>query len=257
MKKLIIANWKMTPQSLAEAEAFFYELQKVSQKLKNMEIVICPPFIYLGNLHEMPHVKLGSQDVFWENPPSGKVSFTGEVSVSMLKNSGAKYVIIGHSERRSPPPGGLGETDEMINKKIKTALKKNLKVLFCVGERERDENGEYLKFVKGQIVAGLDKLSRKDLKNLIMVYEPVWAISSSKNARADTPAELFEMSVYIRRILFFKFGKKIAHSTPILYGGSVDALNAKSFLEKGSVQGLLVGRASQKIKTFIELLKNI
>jgi len=250
MKKFIIANWKMNPKTTGEVEAFMYEFQARAPKIKNTEVVICPPFVYLSNVKcQMSNVKLGSQDVFWED----KGSYTGEISASMLKDLGAKYVIIGHSERRR----NLAETDEMINKKLKLALKKNLKVIFCVGEPERDEGGEYLKFVKKELVLGLDKISKREMRNLIIAYEPVWAISSSKNSRPDTPGELFEMSVYIRRVLFFKFGRKIAHRVPILYGGSVDADNARDFLEKGNVQGLLVGRASQKAKTFIELLKSV
>ncbi|MFC1756868.1 triose-phosphate isomerase, partial [Patescibacteria group bacterium] len=115
----------------------------------------------------------------------------------------------------------------------------------------------YLKFIKQELVEGLDKVPKKDLGNLIICYEPVWAISSNKGAKADTPKNFTETSIYIRRVLFFKFGRKIAHEIPIIYGGSVDDENAKGFLEEGGAQGLLVGRASLKAKSFIELLKSV
>jgi len=256
MKKLIVANLKMNPQTIKEAEQFFGDVLDSTKKIKNTEIIICPPFVYLESLSKMLHasrfklqVKIGAQDVFWEN----KGPYTGEISTTMLKSLGTKYVIVGHSERRRD----LGETDEMINKKIKMALKHNLKVIFCVGEERRDERGDYLKFVKKELLNGLGKIARKDFKNLIIVYEPIWAISSQKNAQADTPENLFQMGVYIRRALFFKFGRKIARETPILYGGSVNAKNARDFLERGKAQGLLVGHASLKVDSFIKLLENI
>lgn len=259
MKRYIIANWKMQPPTAQEAEDVFEGIQKSAPKLKNTEIVICPPFVHLDRLSENLKVttsklqaKLGAQDFFWENPSKGG-SYTGEISVSMLKDFGLKYAIIGHSERR----GYLNVTDEMINKNIKTGLRSGLKIIFCVGEKERDEGGAYLKFIKKEIHEGLDKIPKKSLKDLIIAYEPIWAISSSKGAQADSPENLFEMSIYIRRILFFKFGLKASRETPILYGGSVDAQNARDFLEKGNVQGLLVGRASWKAKSFVDLLKSI
>ncbi|MDD5033009.1 MAG: triose-phosphate isomerase [Candidatus Pacebacteria bacterium] len=256
MKNLIVANWKMNPDSAEDAEYLFDGILKSAPKLKNTEIIICPPFAYLDRLSQKSKIKngkvktyLGAQDVFWEN----KGAFTGEISPKMLKKIGANYVIIGHSERRK----NFVETDEMINKKIKAALKSGLKVIFCVGEFERDEKGEYLKFVKNEVLEGLKGIPRALTKNLTLAYEPVWAISSNKGARPDTPEELLQMIIYIRRILFFRFGRKIYKDTPVLYGGSVDENNAKNFIEKGQAQGLLVGRASLSAKSFVELLKSI
>jgi triosephosphate isomerase len=198
------------------------------------------------------NLKLGSQDVFWEE----EGSYTGEISAKMLKNLGVEYVIIGHSERRR-----LGETDEAINKKIRQALKNHLKVIFCVGEFERDDENKYFQFVKNEISKGLDKVPTRLLKNLIVAYEPIWAISSvnkSGKARfnADTPENAQEMAIYIKRVLVSLFGK-IVQKSPVLYGGSVEAENAASFLKKEGIEGLLVGRASWSAKTFGELLKNI
>ncbi len=252
MKKLIVANWKMNPQTLKKARELFNDISKYAKKIRNEKIVVCPPFIYLTLFPKNPKISLGSQDVFWEDDGP----YTGEVSAKMLKNLGVEYVIIGHSERRQ-----IGETDEIINKKIKQALKNNIKVIFCVGELERDEGGEYLQFVKDEIIKGLDKIPIKLFKNLIITYEPVWAISSNEKSgkaqfSADTPENAREMAIYVKRVLVSIFDR-IARNIPVLYGGSVDAKNAKDFLEKGNVDGLLVGRTSWNAKTFGELLKNI
>ena len=253
-KKLIIANWKMTPDTADKAKALFAATVKAGKKMRNAKVVACPPFIWISALagSRKSKVVLGAQDVFWEE--SG--SYTGEISVKMLRNAGVQYVIIGHSERRR-----LGETDEMINKKIKRAITGNLKVIFCVGEFERDEAGNYFQFLKDEIKKGLKDIPSRFLKNLVVVYEPVWAISRvnrSGKARfnADNPEDTFQMATYIKRILVSTFGKQ-ARRVPVLYGGSVDPRNAGDFLEKGNVDGLLVGRASWNGKSFGELLKNI
>ncbi len=254
MKKLIVANWKMTPQTLKEARNIFAGTVKAGKKIRNAKVVVCAPFIWISALagSAKSKVALGAQDVFWEE--SG--SYTGEVSVKMLKSAGVQYVIIGHSERRR-----LGETDEIINKKIKRAIANNLKVIFCVGEFERDEAGNYFQFLKDEIKKGLKNIPSRFLKNLIVVYEPVWAISKinrSGKARfnADNPEDAFQMATYIKRVLVSIFGKQ-GRRVPVLYGGSVDPGNAGDFLEKGNVDGLLVGRASWSGKVFGELLKKV
>jgi triosephosphate isomerase len=253
MKKLIVANWKMNPNNPREARELFNATARTAKKIRNAKVVVCPPFVYFGLFAEKSQISLGAQDIFWEE--SG--SYTGEISAKMLKNLNTEYVIIGHSERRR-----LGETDEMINKKIKQALQNNLKVIFCAGEKERDEAGNYLQFVKDEIAKGLDKIPVKFLKNIVLTYEPVWAISSASKSgkarfNADTPENAQEMAIYSKRLLVSLFGKA-ARRVPVLYGGSVDEKNAVSFLKKGGgIDGLLVGRASWSAKTFGELLKNI
>jgi len=252
MKNLVVANWKMTPNTTKEVESYFNGFKKSAPKVKNTEIIFCPPFIYLNSLPKLSQIKIGAQDLFWENPKRGG-SYTGEVSADMLKNSGVKYVIVGHSEKREY----LNVTNEITNKKIKIALKAGLKVIFCVGEKERDKEGKYLKFIKQEIIEGLKGVSRRDLKNLVIAYEPIWAISSNKNSRADTPKEFLEASIYIRKVLFLKFGKKLAHEMPILYGGSVSFKNARMFLEEGGANGILIGRASWRASSFVKLLESI
>lgn len=255
MKKLIIANWKMNPQTANEAAKLSAGVDNFARK-NGKKIVICPPLVYLEALSRKIKSDLGAQDVSSESVSAG-TSRTGEVSAKMLKNLGVKYVIAGHSERRK-----LGETNETINKKIKEALKNNLRVIFCVGEQSRMEGEDYLRFIREELGAGLNKIPSKFLKNIIIAYEPIWAISSAGRARGgakyhpDTPEDAYQMSVYIRRVLVSLFGKS-AINIPVLYGGSVDEKNAREFLEKGSADGLLVGRASWSAKSFNALLKNI
>jgi len=260
MKKLIIANWKMNPQGLKEARRIFSEIKKVASRMPRVETIICPPLVYLIDLRRTLLRKnakegpsLGAQNVFWENPSAGGGAYTGEISAQMLKNLNVKYVIIGHSERRNPPAGG-GETDEMINKKIKNALNNNLKVIFCIGEQERDIEGSYLYFIKNEIEEGLKSIPRKLFKNLIIAYEPIWAINK-KGKDADKPEDIFQMSIYIRRILLGIIGKELSRSIPILYGGSVEPENAENILKEGGIQGFLVGHVSLVPKDFNKILK--
>jgi triosephosphate isomerase len=250
MKSFIIANWKMNPQTFEEAKRLFNDIQKDIARSKNTEIVICPPFVYLLGIFKnqsSKNLKLGAQDCFWNN----KGANTGEISPAMLNNLGVRYVIVGHSERRL----SFGETDEMINRKIKAALKENLKVIFCVGEKERDDAGEYFSFLKREIENGLAKIPNICLKNILVAYEPIWAISSSGNAMADTADDLFKIAIFIRKILSGMFGKTSAFNIPLLYGGSVSPRNAKQFLEVEGIKGLLVGGASLNPKKFTDIVK--
>ena len=225
----------------------FNEIKKTAVKLKKVETVVCPPFVYLSAIsYQLSAVRLGAQNVFYEE----KGAYTGEISSRMIKNFGAQYAIIGHSERRA-----LGETDEMINKKIKAGLAAGLKVVFCVGERERGLNGEYFNFLKMQIVDGLKGISKKLLANIIIAYEPVWAISSNAGAKADSPESAMQIAIFIRRELLPVIGNQAARNTPILYGGSVNPENAGGFLERAGMQGLLVGGQSLIPKNFGEILK--
>ncbi len=256
MKKIIVANWKMKPSSLKEAKRIFNEIKKVAGRLlKKVDTIICPPCVYLSSLprttlgNSKGSPWLGAQDVFWENPSTGGGAHTGEISAGMLKNLGVKYIIIGHSERRE-----LGETNEIINKKIKNALKNNLKVIFCIGEQERDLEGNYLYFIKNEIEEGLRGVSKKFLKNLIVAYEPIWAIGK-KEGDADSPEDVFQMSIYIRRVLLGIAGKKLSRNIPILYGGSTEPGNTEKLLKEGGMQGFLVGHASLAPKDFNKILR--
>lgn len=245
MKKIIIANWKMNPQNYESAEKLVKNIIAGIKNIKRKpEIVLCPPYPWLTDFsHKIKkNIKWGAQDVFWEQ----EGAYTGEVSVEMLKSSGVNYVIIGHSERRWI----LGESDDFINKKVKAALKSGLKSVLCVGEKDRNDPN-FQNFVKNQLEADLDGVSKNHARNLIIAYEPVWAIGTGHTDSAD---DVFEMATYIRRSIFDILGKKAAYETPILYGGSVNSKNAGRFLNVKGANGLLVGGASVIVREFISIV---
>lgn len=246
INKLIIANWKMNPQSKKEAEIIFNKISVFLKNIKRVEVVICPPFPFLFIKEKVKNKKLylGSQDVFFEKDGS----YTGEVSTSMLKNFGVSYVIVGHSERRV-----LGDTNQIINKKIIATLKSKMSPIFCVGENKRDANGFYLSFIKQQLIEGLEGVSKLQMKNIVIAYEPVWAIGSNAE-RVATPTEFIEIRIFIKKVISDLYGVKIANDIRIIYGGSVNNINAGSFIKEGGADGLLVGRDSLNIKKFSEII---
>ena len=248
--KIIIANWKMNPQTLEEARQLFTSVKPI----ENVLTVICPPFVYLEELAKLQNDKiiLGAQDVFWEE--SG--AFTGEISIKQLSEFGVKYVLVGHSERRA-----LGETDEMINKKLLVALKQNIRPILLVGEKEKGESREDVL---------IDQLSRDlagvESPNLIICYEPVWAISSHSpilrqgfggqgRSNADTPESALEAISSVREILVKMFSEEISKNIPILYGGSANAGNIREFLKHEEIAGAVVGSASLKPEEFNKILE--
>ena len=245
MKKLIVANWKMNPESLQAAAALVAKYGRLSSsKFRNVELVIAPPFPFLiPAASALPKgVKLGAQDAFWaESGP-----YTGEVSWRQLKNLKVDYVIIGHSERRT----NLGETDEMVNKKVRAVLDGGLSAVLCVGERERT-GADIPPIIGDQIKAALGGVKKQFLKRLIVVYEPVWAISTmSGNRGPDTPDGAFRARLYIEKIIAGLYSRQAANSVRIIYGGSVRAENIRAFLEEGRMDGALVGAASLDPKEF-------
>ncbi|MBI5798335.1 MAG: triose-phosphate isomerase [Candidatus Yonathbacteria bacterium] len=247
-KKLIIGNWKMYPASVKDAKTKFTAIKKGASKLTNVQTVICPPFVYVSELKKLVtghRVVVGAQNAWFEK----EGAFTGEVSLAMLASVGAQYVIVGHSERRA-----MGETDELVHKKVLAGVKAMLTVVLCVGERERDQDGEYMKFIAEQIKSALHGVQKKELSKVVIAYEPIWAIGKNAIHPASTDDAL-EVSILIKKTLSDTFGKEGA-VVPILYGGSVDAKNAWEFLLKSQVDGLLVGRASLDPKVFGEILKS-
>ena len=253
MKKIIIANWKMNPSTTKEAEKLFTAVVKSVGRIERTEVVICAPFVYLEKLSARGRsalggkkISLGGQDAF-----DGDVGpYTGEVSSEMLYNLGARYVILGHSERRA-----LGETNEVINRKIKGALFAGLVPIVCVGEKERDESHGYFNLVKTQVVECLNGISKNLISKIIIAYEPVWSISSTIDRRDATSADSREMAVFIRKILSDITSPEIASKTRVIYGGSVTEKDTGDFLENGGVDGVLPGRASLDAKKFIEIVK--
>lgn len=231
MIKMIVANWKMNPSTLEKSS-------KLAKSINlDPRVIICPPFPYLNEVKKTGAV-IGAQDCFWEK----EGSFTGEVSPVMIKKLGCKYVIIGHSERRWI----LGETDNVINKKIKACLKEGLKVIFCIGERQEERKSKKeLVVLKNQIKNGLKGLSKDDYSKIIIAYEPVWAIGTGKACNSD---EAEKIRVFI---------KEIINDSAILYGGSVDSLNASDYINKAFFDGLLIGGASLKVGEFKRIFKKI
>jgi triosephosphate isomerase len=247
-KKLIVGNWKMNPGSVEESRVIFDGIKKEAGKISSVQIVICPPAVFLSELSKKVsghRVVLGAQNTFLE----ALGAYTGEISLPMLSSVGAKYIIIGHSENRA-----TGETNEMVNKKILATLKMELVAVLCVGEKERNEGGEYFQFIKDQIESAFLKVPKRLVANVIIAYEPVWAIGTHASG-VVTPSDLLEMALFIRKTLFDIFGRESSRSVSILYGGSVDEKNSESFLREGGVDGLLVGRASLSPEKFIKILK--
>ena len=247
-KITIIANWKMNPDGVKEAKKLFLGIKKTASKLKNIQTVVCPPFVYINDLAGMckgRRVAVGGQDVFSEN----KGNFTGMISPKMLKNNGVEYVIVGHSERRV-----LGEDNKIVNKKIKASIKSGLKIVLCIGERSRDEHGKQFAFIKKELTESLESISKNSLKNIFVAYEPIWAISGNGKSGAMSPEDIYEMTIFIKKVLTDKFGVGV-RVAGILYGGSVCPGNTKDILKNGNVDGLLVGRASLDAKKFCEILK--
>lgn len=247
-KKIIVGNWKMNPLTQKDALNIFANIRAVAGVAKKVTTVVCPPVIFLSDLLKSgkgSKVGVGAQDACAET--SG--AYTGEVSVAMVAQAGAGYVIVGHSERRA-----AGDTNEMVNKKVRSALKAGLKVILCVGEHEKDEHGHYLSFIKDQIVSALFGVPKTQFANILIAYEPIWAIGKEATG-VETPEGFLHNMLFVRKVLDGVGGNKIAHSTPVLYGGSVDKKNAVAFLVEGKADGLLVGRASLEPTRFAEIIK--
>ncbi|MBK6913286.1 MAG: triose-phosphate isomerase [Ignavibacteriales bacterium] len=246
-KKVIAGNWKMN-NDLQASEKLIVELKNLLKNSKaNCEVIICPAFTSLSEaskLIEGSAIKLGAQNIHFED--SG--AFTGEVSSSMLKSVGCGFVIIGHSERRHI----FGETDDMINKKIKKALSAGLNPIFCIGELlEERERGITNDVIKRQVLNGLNGISVEQMKNVIIAYEPVWAIGTGKTA---TPLQAQEVHSFVRSLILDKFGKTTAENIVIQYGGSVKPDNAKELLSQNDIDGALVGGACLKADSFMGII---
>ena len=244
---LIVGNWKMNPESLAEARIIFDGLFKDIKKEKNKEIVLCPPFIYLceGLAIKQSKVKFGAQDCFWHQ----KGAYTGEISPLMLKNIRCEYVIIGHSERRRY----FGETNEIINEKIKSALKIGLKPILCIGENESER--ENLSVVlENQLINSLTGLSTGQITRINIAYEPVWAIGTDNPCLPDDAMAAY---LLIKKILLKTGSRAVVDRVKVLYGGSIKLYNAVDYIKKAGMDGLLVGGASINVSEFLKIVESI
>jgi triosephosphate isomerase len=248
-KKIIAGNWKMN-KTQAEARVLVEDLVRDIGRLDEMEIVLCPPYTALPVVSDMlsaeTNIRLGAQDI--SEHASG--AYTGEISAAMLKELYVRYVIIGHSERRSH----FKEDDAMVNRKTKAALAAELRPIVCVGETLAErEAGQWKKIIEGHVKTALAGLTDKDLADVVLAYEPVWAIGTGKTATAEQAEEVHQ---YIRKILGGLYSNGVAERVRIQYGGSVKAENAKELLGKPDIDGALVGGASLDARAFIGIIKN-
>jgi len=250
-KKIVAGNWKMN-MNYEEGIAFARILDQYfrNKPALKADVIICTPFIHLAEIAEIikgGKVALGAQNCASE--ASG--AFTGEVSAYMIKSTGAEYVIIGHSERRTY----YNEDDRLLNKKCVLALNSGLRVIFCCGEvKEQREEGNHFVIVKRQLEEGLFPLGAESMKDIIIAYEPVWAIGTGLTA---TPEQAQEMHKYIRGLIKEKFGNKIADDMTILYGGSCKPSNAAEIFSKPDVDGGLIGGASLKKEDFTAIVEAV
>src|SRR3989344_3400566 len=247
-KRLVIGNWKMNPATSAEARRIAARTRRAVAGLARTDVVACPPFVYLpivSSRRPALNFSLGAQSV------SDKESraYTGHVSADMLKDLGVEYVIAGHSEQRN-----LGDPDAVGAGRIMRIVEVGLKAVVCVGENTRDDNGAYLAGLKEQLKNSLLGLPRERAKNIIIAYEPVWAVGASQ---AMAPEQIYEMSIFIKKVFADIFGLEPAMKAKVLYGGSVNSRNAADIISIGKVDGLLVGRESVNLPGFVELLRAV
>ncbi len=244
---LVAGNWKMNKTNV-EAKELASTVKEKLADIMGVKIVLCPPFTALSTIHSAlkgTNLLLGAQNLHWEK----EGAYTGEVSAKMLVSSGCKYVIVGHSERRSY----FGESDGIIGLKLKAALSEGLFPILCVGEilQERERN-ETEKVLEKQLHGCLNGLSSEQMESITVAYEPVWAIGTGKNA---TPEQAQQAQAFIREFLTKKFGEELAQQINIIYGGSVTPENSKGLLVMPEIDGALVGGASLNPDSFEKIVK--
>jgi len=251
MPKTLVANWKMNPQNLTEAKELFQSTVSEAEKYPNVKTVICPPFVFIEELskllsttnNQLPTTNIGAQDIFWES----EGAYTGEISGKMLKKFGVSHVLIGHSDRRY----AIGESDEIINKKIKAALAIEITPVLLVGEREGESREETL---TKQLFADLTGVSASDIGKILFTYEPVWAISTNPGAKPDTPENCLKAISFIKNFLSTNYQLPITNNQ-FLYGGSVNEKNVVDFLKHPEISGAVVGGASLRKEEFGNMIK--
>lgn len=246
-KKVIAGNWKMN-KLLGEAEGFVDQVKDRVPDADQVESVICAPFPFLASMvkrAEGSPVKIGAQNMYVEE----KGAFTGEVSPVMLKDLGVSYVILGHSERREL----FHETDEMVNQKVKAAFTHDLIPIICVGETlEQRENHETMSHIESQVKKALEGLSEEQVKQIIIAYEPIWAIGTGKTASAE---DANEVCAHIRKVVAETVSSDAAEAVRIQYGGSVKPANIDELLAQSDIDGALVGGASLEADSYLQLVE--
>lgn len=250
MKLILIANWKNHPSSLREADRLVTAFSKRKKLFKKVSAYIAPPLPYIDLVARKAKSfsTLAAQDIFF----TADGTHTGVVTPDILKSFGVKLCIIGHSERRK-----LGETNQVVAEKVKTALKAGITPLICIGEEVHDVEGNYFEFLSEQIRASLEGIRRKDdAQRLVIAYEPIWAIGK-KGKDAMEASDLSQMVIFIKKTLTEIFGRESADKIPVIYGGSVEPINAKSLMKETGVRGFLVGHASLDAKSFVSIVESV
>lgn len=246
-KKIVAGNWKMN-NTLEEGIELAGQINDLVEntEINDVNVVIGTPFIHLTEVNKVVGEKVGVAAQNCADEKSG--AYTGEVSASMIKSTGSKYVILGHSERRTY----YGETNEILVKKVDLTLENGLLPIFCIGEvlEEREAN-KHFDVVKSQIAEGLFHLSAEEFGKVVLAYEPVWAIGTGVTASSD---QAQEMHAFIRKTLVEKYGEEVANNTSILYGGSCKPSNAKELFANADVDGGLIGGASLKAEDFMGII---
>ncbi len=249
VKTFIIGNWKMN-FTVGESSLFLHKLQTKIHPVRDIQVVVAPSLMAIQPLSlqvDRRKVKLSAQNFYHRDFGA----FTGEVSISQLRSL-VDYAIIGHSERRHI----LGEDEKDIRLKVAAALRNGVTPILCIGETaEERKNGETADVIRDQLLSGLREVSKEEIKDVIIAYEPVWAISTTKNAEPATPDKIKEVIDLIRKTLKSTFGKDIEEETPILFGGSVKPTNAAAYLEIEGVNGLLIGGASLIAPEFLDIIE--
>ena len=246
---LIVGNWKMNPLSVATATSLAKNIKIAVGKVDDVDIVIAPPMVYIASVHAiLKHSKtiaLGVQTIHHEKLGA----FTGEISIPMVHEFSVRYIILGHSERRA-----LGEDDVTINEKLTATLKAGMTAILCIGEKKRDVGGLYLSSIEKQIRSGLAGVSKTKLSQVVIAYEPVWAIGSGVTPTAE---EMYEMRLFIEKILSDMYERIYAQKVRVLYGGSVNEKNARTLFMESTVDGFLVGGASLHADTFAQIVMGV
>ncbi len=249
MKTYIVGNFKLN-FTVGEASIYLHKLLKALPNYRDIEVVVAPPIIALQPLSlqtDRHKIKLAAQNAFYRDYGA----FTGETSFSQLRGV-ADYTIIGHSERRYI----FGEDDKMVGKKIAAAIRNKVTPILCIGETESERAfGETADVIRDQVIGGLIDVSDDDLDKIIIAYEPVWAISSTKAAKLATPDEVAEAVALIRKTLADTYGAGLAEKVPVLFGGSVNPSNAGAYLTVPGVNGLLVGGSSLILGEFTDIIE--
>ena len=248
MKTYVVGNWKLN-FNVGEASIYLHKLQKKLPNYRDVEVIVAPPILALQPLSlqiDRHKMKLAAQNAFYRDFGA----YTGETSFNQLRGL-VDYVIIGHSERRHI----FGEDDKMIGKKVAAAIRNKITPILCVGEIESERAfGETADVLSDQIASGLMDVSEEDIDNVIIAYEPVWAISSTKAAKYASPEEVAEAVKMIRAGIEKIYGKKVAENLPILFGGSVNPSNAGAYLTVPGINGALMGGSSLILDEFIDII---